>query len=175
MWDASQAGRSSYVFQHDVWPILAPMLDAKAELIPCEGIDSELAKALDLVASVDYMVVMAGAVFPLAARVQWVTNGGRPFNTFTFGRTSCHVDGIQKLLHAEQVGALVPAYVAQAYVEDDKPWRVLSAAIAKHKTLMMLRDRAGYRRTNGQDGKTFVCVPWTDFPVDDIDIYQGTA
>lgn len=158
--------KSAAAFKNIVWPVLGPRMGG-GEIIPVESVTtSGFARDLDIKAGVDAWVTYGTThMRGIASRVQWVHT--RPFNTFTVrmsrrtpdGRENTDVEFKKQSHRIATPGAVYPYFTVQAYLRDGTD-DLLIAAAAKTEDVIAAVGRIGWKRTNGQDGATFWCIPW---------------
>lgn len=149
--------RSQHAFATLVWPRLSNHL-GQGRLIPVETVtDSNMTKALDMLAGVDTWLISDGHVYPIASRVQY---GATAWRTFTIRRSvrSGLPTEYHKRIDAIRSGALYPRFTVQAYINGDQ---LLAAAAVDTRHLIERCATLEHQvRTNPTDGAQFIYVQW---------------
>lgn len=177
--------RSKRRFQNIVWPEINDWFGG-GDLIPVEKVNTDLAKCLDMVAGIDWLVRVPGrGVITIASRVQ----RGQCFETTTirYELPSSNRTEFEKRMVQLRRGMVVPTVTAHSYVKLDDPLNkrcttgeLLNAAIHQTEPLyeyLVEAEEGGqpdkgedpwdingqyYLRRNGKDDTTFLVAPWAD-------------
>lgn len=141
--------RSAALFNTHVWPQVAALF-GPGRLAQVEAVESDCAKALDLL-GIDYLFTPGeGEAFGIASRVQQPDRNGRPWDSFTMS-----VGQYIRLseVKAASFGKLVPAVVIHAYL--DKQPKLLSVGVAR------VRDLVDICPTRSRSGPTGAFHTWS--------------
>ncbi len=157
-----------------VWPAIGDSL--KGRIVPVESVAADqFAHDLDILAGIDFYErdPKGHAMRGLACRVQRITSGRKPFDTFTIRSEtdSGATTELEKRLWAyEHVaeGWLLPGLAVQAYIRMPE-YSLASVAVCPYRGLLEYiltgeKDKDWFERDNRLDyaGDTnrFVFVPW---------------
>jgi hypothetical protein len=163
--------RSADALPRLVWPRLGPLVGG-GEYVAVESIFS---RDLDALAGIDAWQVRrdVGRMRGLACRVQWTEVAYDTFTIRVSRSTGSETEYTKRLEAIRSVcGWLYPALTIQAYVTRSTD-RLLSAAAVFTRTLYEFAERERHRltvRTNGQDGNTFIVVPWSELIAADVPV-----
>ena len=141
--------RSAAMFRAQVWPQVSAVF-GPGRLAQVEALETDCAKALDLL-GIDYLFTPTiGEAFGIASRVQAPDRRGRPWDSFTMGASQylrLRAVGIAGF------GRLVPAVVVHAFV-DERP-RLLSVGVVR------VRDLVDTPPTSSQHSSTGDFYTWS--------------
>jgi hypothetical protein len=134
--------------------------------------------AFDRAAGIDGLLVYGGGLlFGVAARVQYIDEGSRTWDTWTI-RAQTHGGSnstesakriAEQLIIESQEQAplfLRAAIYVHAYVSKQSGRLLAAAAINADTLRKMLREGNYKTRKNGADGSLFLIIPWTEAPSD---------
>ena len=163
---------SEILFTGHIQPLLEDYLNV--HIIPVEGIDTPLARALDLRSGVDYAICTDTDVMGLSNRTQY----NKDWSTFTVRsrRDSGYYSELFKRYHARFKGYFAPHLVCQAYfkfnpigcrtIEQIESIPLLSFAIARDVDVIEIaasnvaKDQHTREHCVGQSG--FKVISWSD-------------
>lgn len=158
---------STGLFSSGVWPRLQKKIGG-GTLISVESIDSDLARALDMFAGIDFFRIDGNSrgVQSIASRCQWTNiNPNKPYDSFTIrlSRDTGSKTEFAKRVEAMDSGEfLFPFYTCQAYFYGPKPKLLISAGVIKTRDLfeyLLNQDYLHHRRTTNA---TFIFANWSD-------------
>lgn len=170
---------SSKAFSEIVWPAICKPCGG-GQLITLESLSVDIARIMDLHGGVDALQMTPQGVRGLATRVQWMSTGQRPWNSFTIRYKRCTglETEFEKRLRAieNNSGYIYPALTIQSYLERGSN-KLLSAGVVDTKLLYQYiqagKSEEDYIiRTNGQDGNAFLVCYWDKLTRAGVEVQQ---
>jgi hypothetical protein len=170
-------------FQEIVWPRIAPLLGG-GRLVSVEEESPKTKQLLDLFAGIDAWHIqdqhlrMRG----IASRVQWIWPGRPPYDTFTirWRRNNGSATEFEKRLAAMRDNGkwLFPYLTCQAYLTENHPRQLLSAAVIRTRDLfehvadLIQTDSLPLPTENKDRSSSFLSIAWRAIPSEKIKIVR---
>lgn len=177
---ADRLSASAHDFERLVWPVIKDALGG-GRVVPVETVaEAEFARDLDVLAGIDVWHIAQGdaGIRGIASRIQW---GHRNWRTFTvrYSRRSGYATEYHKRCAALNGGHgfLYPHITVQAYIDKRPDGALLGCGMAYTSDVIALADpdNESRRRTNPQDGSTFLVVSYDDLKAAGRRLYEHTV
>lgn len=163
----SDLSRSAEAFRSVVWPEVAGYCGGGG-LVPVEEVTATgFSRELDVSAGIDAWEIQPGSgIRGIASRVQWIPDGGRPWNTFTIRKSrdsGAATEYAKRLLAIEgDEGWLYPHFTIQAYLSSETDV-LLSVAVCKTLDLICYIRDGSELRTRRTANAEFYAVGWKEY------------
>ena len=151
-------------FDRFVAPIMPWMLNGNITSVESDG--SAVSRILEMRCGIDYLLECNGLVYGVARRIQRLSQGDSPWNTFTVRheRDSGSCTELEKRGRSILQGSICPMITYQAYVSSDG--KLLSMAVAFTKDIIehcLFNDVTSKHTGDNQIGQaSFIAVKWQD-------------
>ena len=132
-------------------------------VISLEHGENEAYRWLDKISGIDWLYkTNDDHVSGIAVRIQFVDPDAQPYNTFTvrFARHTGNATEYEKRKESIDNGCLNPTYTIQAYVNQNDPTEVISAAIVKTNDLYAYCDQYQNEISENVSDNVFKIMKW---------------
>jgi len=160
---------SIFDFNRLILPKIRELNLFNGELVSIEEVTNinhkDLIKQFDVLAGIDiWQFVINIGIKGIANRIQWTD---KSWNTFTIRFTiygkDCKTEYNKRLDALLNKEWLYPYYTIQSYITERRTGKLLSIGIAKTEDIFeLIKQNHFIKRTNPDDGNTFLVVKWTD-------------